>query len=260
MMALVEIFWTPPDMRKNFDGLFGLSEGKRNHKIYLLFQIIRIFAEKQKQMNVGFVIFKEVLFAQGLFSTAHIKLLFPDFNTDNLLNWQKKGYIIKLRNNWYCFKEFAANTDSSFVIANQVYAPSYISHQQALMFYGLIPEHIVASTSVTTRKTALFEIIGRSYKYYSIKQELFFGYKLMELNINGTNRRIMMAEKEKAILDLLYLYSFYKSLADLKNLRLNEQIMENEISWSLMDDYALRFKSKTLLIKLGLLKKIFLND
>jgi predicted transcriptional regulator of viral defense system len=211
-------------------------------------------------MNVGFLKFKEVLFAQGIFSTAHIQLFFPDFNTDNLLNWQKKGYIIKLRNKWYCFKEFAENPDSSFIIANQVYAPSYISHQQALMFYGLIPEHIVASTSVTTRKTASFDIISRTYKYYSVKQELFFGYKLMELNINGINRSIMIAEKEKAILDLLYLYSFYKSMDDLKNLRLNEQIMDNEICWEKMDAYAIRFKSKTLLKKLGLLKKIFTND
>jgi predicted transcriptional regulator of viral defense system len=211
-------------------------------------------------MNVGFLKFKEVLFAQGIFSTSHIQLFFPDFNTDNLLNWQKKGYIIKLRNKWYCFKEFAVNPDSSFIIANQVYAPSYISHQQALMFYGLIPEHIVASTSVTTRKTASFDIISRTYKYYSVKQELFFGYKLMELNINGINRSIMIAEKEKAILDLLYLYSFYKSMDDLKNLRLNEQIMQNEISWHKMDAYAMRFKSKTLLKKLGLLKKIFTND
>lgn len=211
-------------------------------------------------MNISFLKFKEVLFAQGLFSTAHIQLFFPDFNNDNLLNWQKKGYIIKLRNKWYCFKEFIQNTESSFIIANQVYAPSYISHQEALMFYGLIPEHIVASTSITTRKTASFEIIGRTYKYYSVKQELFFGYKLKELNINGIKRTIMIAEKEKAILDLLYLYSFYKSLDDIKNLRLNEHIMENEISWEIMDAYAHRFKSKTLLKKLSLLKKIFTND
>lgn len=211
-------------------------------------------------MNVGFIKFKETLFAQGLFSTAHIQLFFPGFNTDNLLNWQRKGYILKLRNMWYCFKEFADEADSSFIIANQVYAPSYVSHQQALMFYGLIPEHIVASTSVTTKKTASYKILNRTYKYYSIKKELFFGYKLMALNINGIARSIMMAEKEKAILDLLYFYSFYKSIDDLKNLRLNEHIMQNDISWATMDAYAIRFKNKTLLKKVEFLKKMFSND
>ncbi len=211
-------------------------------------------------MNVGFLKFKEVLYAHGLFSTAHIQLYFPDFNTDNLINWQKKGYIIKLRNKWYCFKEFSENADSLFIIANQVYAPSYISHQQALMYYGLIPEHIVASTSVTTKKTASFEIMDRVYKYYSVKQELFFGYKLLGININGISRSIMMAEKEKALLDLLYFYSFYKNVDDIKNLRLNEHLMENELNWEQLNAYALRFKSKTLIKKVGLLKKIFVND
>jgi hypothetical protein len=53
-------------------------------------------------MNIGFIQFREAFFMQGLFSTDHIRLQLPDFNTDNLLNWQKKGYIVKLPNKWYC--------------------------------------------------------------------------------------------------------------------------------------------------------------
>ncbi len=211
-------------------------------------------------MNLDFLQFKERLFTQGLFSIAHIRLHFPGFNTDNLLNWQKKGYIVKLRNKWYCFKEFKEIPEAHFLIANQVYAPSYISHQQALMFYGLIPEHIVASTSVTTKKTASFEILNRTYKYYSVKKELFFGYKLMNITINGMERSIMIAEKEKALLDLLYLYSFYKNIDDLRNLRLNETVMEQEFDWFKMDEYAKRFNSKTIGTKATLLKNILKND
>ncbi|HQP03027.1 MAG TPA: hypothetical protein PLP11_00355 [Bacteroidales bacterium] len=211
-------------------------------------------------MNIAFLQFREKLFPLGMFSTEHIRLYFSDFNTDNLLYWQKKGYIIKLRNKWYCFKEFAENVDSRLLIANQVYAPSYISHQEALMFYGLIPEHIVNSTSVTTKKTAAFEILGRTYRYYSVKRELFFGYKLIDVSICGVTRKLHIAEKEKALLDVLYFYSFYKTIEDMENLRLNEFIMEREFDWEKMDEYGRRFNSKTLYTKIHLLKKLYHND
>lgn len=211
-------------------------------------------------MNTGFIQFREALFAQGLFSTDHVHLHFPNFNTDNLLYWQKKGYIMKLRNKWYCFMEFPAVPDSHFLIANQLYTPSYISHQEALAFYGMIPEHIVDSTSVTTKKTNSFKVLGRYYKYYSLKPELFFGYRLMSLTMNGIERNFLIAEKEKAILDLLYLFSFYKTQVDMEELRLNQHIMENEINWVKLDGYLKRFNSKTLISKMSVLKKVYKND
>jgi predicted transcriptional regulator of viral defense system len=211
-------------------------------------------------MNVGFIRFKEALYVQGIFSTDHIRQYFPTFNSDNLLQWQQKGYIVKLRNKWYCFKEFLAIPDSHYLIANEIYSPSYVSHQQALMFYGLIPEHIVDSISVTTKKTNSFEILQRSYKYYSVKRELFFGYRLMPINVNGIMRSIKIAEKEKAILDLLYLYSFYKTAVDIEDLRLNEPVMENEIDWPKLTAYTKRFNSKTLSSKVDILIKIFKHD
>jgi len=128
------------------------------------------------------------------------------------------------------------------------------------MFYGIIPEHIVDSTSVTTKKTNNFVVLERNYKYYSVKPDLFFGYRLMSITINDSVRNILMAEKEKAILDLLYLFSFYKTQSDIEELRLNEHIMEIEIDWEKMDNYTSRFRSKTLSNKIEILKKNFKHD
>jgi predicted transcriptional regulator of viral defense system len=206
-------------------------------------------------MNLSFIQFREAFFQQGLFSTDHIRLQFPDFNSDNLLYWQQKGYILKLRNKWYCFKEFTGIADFHYLIANQVYHPSYISHQQALMFYGIIPEHIVDSTSITTKKTSGFEILQRHYKYYSVKPELYFGYRLMSMNVNGIVRNFLIAEKEKAILDFLYLFTFYKTQQDIEELRFNELVLENDMDWEKLNSYLLRFQSKALESKINLLKK-----
>jgi len=89
---------------------------------------------RNKDMGLSYLQFKESLFPQGLFSINHIRLYYPEFNTDNLLNWQDKGYILRLRKGWYCFREFTGIADHQYLIANNIYSPSYISHQEALLF------------------------------------------------------------------------------------------------------------------------------
>ncbi len=207
-------------------------------------------------MNLNYNRFREAFFQQGLFSTDHIRLRYPAFNTDNLLYWQKQGYICRLRNKWYCFRELLSVPDHAFLIANNIYRPSYISHQQALAFYGLIPEHIVDSTSVTTRKTSAFTISGRTFKYYAVSPGYFFGYTLMETNVLGLKRSIMIADREKAILDLLYIYDFYKTAEDLAGIRFNENALDG-LDWTKMDSYLEKFHIKTLEKKVKLIRKIY---
>lgn len=208
-------------------------------------------------MRLSFLEFKEAFFQQGIFSINHIRLLYPDFNSDNLLNWQKKGFIFKLRNIWYCFKEFTTITDFNYLVANIIYTPSYISHQEALMFYGLIPEHIVDSTSITTKKTAGFICLNRRYKYYSISPKYFFGYELKEMSVNGIIRNFLIADKEKAILDFLYIYEFYNNEQDISEIRFNENLLVNEVDWSKMDKYLERFNNKSLRKKIKLIQKVY---
>ncbi len=205
---------------------------------------------------MNYFIFQKTFSKQGIFSVKQINLMFSGFNNDNLLYWQKKGYLIKLRNGWYCFQEFLTQQDTQLIIANNIYSPSYISHQQALMYYGLIPEHIVDSVSITTRKTASFLVNNRNYKYYSIKKEYFFGYRFLEVNVNGMKRNVLMAEPEKAILDLLYIFNFYKTEQDISDLRLNETILAEEIDWTKMNNYLKRFHVKELNKKIDIIKKI----
>lgn len=206
---------------------------------------------------MNFIQFKEALLRQGIFSVDHIRLFFPDFNNDNLLYWQKKGYIYKIRNKWYCFREFTDITGYQYLIANIIYSPSYISHQEALSFYGLIPESIVDAVSVTTRKTANFHFLKRTYKYFSISRKYFFGYELKEMDVNGINRHFLMADREKAILDLLYLYDFYKNEQDIAEIRFNEYLLENEIDWNKMGNYLGRFRNNMLEKKIRILQKIY---
>jgi len=208
-------------------------------------------------MSLSFLHFKEALFQQGIFSVDHIRLLFPGFNSDSLLHWQKKRYIIRIRNKWYCFTEFTTVPDFHYLVANTIYAPSYISHQEALLFYGLVPENIVDSISVTTKKTASFNFLNRTYKYYSIHQKYFFGYGFKEMQFNGISRNFLIADKEKAILDFLYLYDFYNTEQDISEIRFNEIVLGDEVDWKKMDHYLERFNNNGLDKKVSLIKKIY---
>jgi hypothetical protein len=40
-----------------------------------------------------------------VFSTTDVEKQFPSMNLMNLVRWQKKGYISKLRNSWYAFND-----------------------------------------------------------------------------------------------------------------------------------------------------------
>jgi hypothetical protein len=121
----------------------------------------------------------------------------------------------------------------------------------------LIPEHIVDSTSVTTKKTESFTVLGKVYKYYSIHPKFFFGYVLKNMTVNGQSRSFLIADREKAILDLLYFFDFYKTEEDLAEIRLNEVMLENDIDWQKMDEYLGRFSLKILDKKIRLIQKIF---
>ncbi len=114
-----------------------------------------------------------------------------------LTRYTKKGAITKLRRGLYALSN---NIPSEFEIANALLRPSYISLTFALAYYHIIPEITYAVTSVTTRPTYRFEVLGREFRYHRIKKPAFTGY--MPEKISG--KTIFIAEKEKALVDYLY--------------------------------------------------------
>jgi len=81
-----------------------------------------------------------------------------------------------------------------------------------------------------------------------------FGYDLKTL---ADGRTMQLAKPEKALLDLLYLYPFYNTATEIKELRLDEDYMQDEFNWELLQDYTKRFNNKTLERKVKLVTNIF---
>ena len=77
--------------------------------------------------------------------------------------------------------------------------PSYISLQTALFFHGIISQIPTITYAVTTGRTRKINTsIGR-ISFHHVSPDFFFGFKVFG------SKNILMAEPEKALIDILYL-------------------------------------------------------
>jgi predicted transcriptional regulator of viral defense system len=139
---------------------------------------------------------------------------------NQLTTWCKKGLVIQLRKGLYVLNDADRRfAPSRLFLANQLYQPSYISTEYALHYYDLIPERVTDVTSVTPRKSAVFENRYGRFVYQHVKVKAFSGYHMIK-DENGFN--ILIAEPEKAMLDLLRLNPsrFRESAQVIESLRL----------------------------------------
>ena len=120
---------------------------------------------------------------------------------------------------------FSINPPIKYEVANVIYKPSYISFESALSYYNIIPETVYSITSATTKRSESFEIGELNYQYYKLKKKLFFGYRPIAMQ----DKIIQFAEKEKALLDYIYLMTLKKKSM---NERINlEKIDKNRLGY-----------------------------
>ena len=143
--------------------------------------------------------------AGGLFRTGQILSgqRSPADVRRQLDRWVKSGRVVKLRRGVYVLREPYANAAvHPFAAANALKKASYISLQSALSHYGMIPEYVPVTTSVTTgRPEELATPIGR-FQFQHVSTRLFFGFTEVEAS---RDQQALLASPQKALIDLLYL-------------------------------------------------------
>ena len=190
----------------------------------------------------------------GCFEINQVKLLQPNFDRTTLNRWVTNGYIIRLRNGIYAFQHFATQPNADLIAANRIYRPSYISTYSALAHYGMIPEFVAQTTSVTTLKTITFSNELGEFSYRHIKPSLFFGYHIIA---STTLRDILIATPEKALIDLLYLSPVLKTEQDMLDLRLDEEFMGEEFDYNEAHAMLQQIDSKALSHRFTLLENAY---
>lgn len=132
-----------------------------------------------------------------------IESFYPELKSpEKKVTWlEKQGIIIRLKRGLYVINpEHSGKTLSGELIANHLYAPSYVSMSAALRYYGLIPEAVYVNQSMTVKHTRSFQTPVGNYDYKYISREAFpIGVR----SIHKGDYAFLMASPEKALCDLI---------------------------------------------------------
>ncbi len=170
--------------------------------------------------------FRKMMMLKPFFTSQDLSGINPLDNTLKLqLNkWTKKGKIISLKKGMYTLSDIDRQVAvSHYMIANELYSPSYISLEFALSYYQLIPEAVNTFTCITTKKTKTFKNQFGLFTYKSIKKQYYFGFTSVK---SPDNHNFFLATPEKAILDFIY-YNISPTESDIKKEFLNNYRFQN---------------------------------
>jgi len=168
-----------------------------------------------------------------------------------LSRWRQVGKIYQLRRGLYSLAlPFQKVNPHPFLIANRMLPASYVSLQSALAYFGMIPEYVPVTTSVTTRRPMRWETPLGIFDFRHIQVDFFDGYRLVDL---GEKQQAFIASPEKALLDLIYLETGGDKLDYLTELRLGNL---NQLDWQLLKNLAGRIEKPKLLRAVVALQKL----
>jgi len=135
-----------------------------------------------------------------IFSLADIEKLLETNNSNTAYKFIqrliKKKLVQRLKNGLYIY---SIDSSDDLQIASFLYWPSYISLETALNFYGILSQFPYTITSVTPKKSKKILVNKKVFEYVHFNPEYFYGYT--------KEKNFLIASKEKALFDTLYLVS-----------------------------------------------------
>jgi predicted transcriptional regulator of viral defense system len=149
-----------------------------------------------------------------------------------LSRWVKSGRIIQLRRGLYSLAPpYQKVKPHPFLVANRLQRASYVSGPSALAAYGIIPDTVQSTFSVTTGRPGRWETPAGVFEYRHIKTKLLRGYRMINLTQTQPAQQAFVAVPEKALLDLVYLQAGGDAVEYLRELRLQnlEHIRPEEL-------------------------------
>lgn len=121
---------------------------------------------------------------------------------DKVSRLEQQGQLIRLKRGVFVVApEVSHQTLSMELIANHLYGPSYVSLQSALRYYGLIPERVYVTRSVTTKRARSFSTPLGEFEYITMPENYYpVGIRQM---VFEEAYSFLMATPEKALCDLI---------------------------------------------------------
>ncbi len=118
-----------------------------------------------------------------------------------ILRMEREGELIRLKRGLFVVHpNISGKMLSLELIANHIYGPSYVSMHTALRYFGLIPERVVQTQSVTIKHTRSFTNELGEFTYQQASTE-YFAIALQ--TIQQADYSFIIASSEKALCDLI---------------------------------------------------------
>jgi len=144
----------------------------------------------------------------------------PKDKIDSLV---REGLLIRLKKGWYVVsKEVSQQPYCRGSIANTLHGPSYVSLETALSYYGLIPESVYTTFSVTSQRAKKYSNEIGVFQYEKAPLEYYrIGMTTVSPQLGCS---YLQATPEKAICDKLY---FTRGLRIQSNRAMREFLFED---------------------------------
>ncbi len=189
-----------------------------------------------------------VIPSSPVFSTQQLLMFDDSLSTQNLLDRTQAGHIIQLKRWRYSFTDRLTSEKDIYHIAWRIVQPSYISLESVLNLYNLIPEAIIQSTSITTKKTQSISSDIGLFSYRSIDTDLFWWYELS----GSISWWYYIASIEKALLDYFYYHNELDNKAAFQEWRILPSEFHEQVDRELFDLYLKRFDNKAMTKRVSL--------
>lgn len=163
-----------------------------------------------------FLDFKQKFSDFNVITSQDMRNVFGVINQSQLSAWKSKKYISSVKKGMYVMSDTKIDL---LLLANEI-NNSYISLEFALSHYQIIPEITPSITSVSNGRNEAIENDFGNFYYRKIASKLFCGFVLVESQTQK-NRFVRIAEKEKALFDLIYFRKDLRDVEDFESLRLN---------------------------------------
>jgi predicted transcriptional regulator of viral defense system len=163
--------------------------------------------------------------------------LYPNIKAINkkISELERSDALVRLKRGLYVASPEITNTPlSTELIANHLYSPSYVSCLTALRFYGLIPEAVFFTQSMTIKRGRSFDTKIGHFQYFTCSKEAFAIGVTMEKTSN--NQQFLIATPEKALCDLI---ATTPSL-NLRYKRETEEYLEQNLRLDMEEFYKMR--------------------
>ena len=165
-----------------------------------------------------------------------ISSLHPNIKAINkkISELEHSNALIRLNRGLYVASPEITHTPlSTELIANHLYSPSYVSCLTALRFYGLIPEDVFITQSMTIKRGRTFNTKLGCFQYFTCSKEAFaVGITIAKVS----NQQFLIATPEKALCDFI---ATSPSL-NLRYKRETEEYLEEYLRLDMEEFYKMR--------------------